>query len=87
MKRRQYILKLVFLGVNASIKRVRIVNVAIECPEGKLVYPESFSPIITKLELSKIAAGLGTANIFFRKFEKIAESIREVNNDCQNLGQ
>ena len=87
MKKYQHILKLIFLGAKAIIKRVSIVNVAIECPEGKLVCPESFSPIITKLELSKNAAGLGMANNFFRKFEKIAEKIRDVNNDCQNLGQ
>lgn len=55
------------------MRTVSVVKTVIECPEGKLLWPDSFSPIITKPLLSNTAAGLGTANIFFSRHENIRE--------------
>ena len=63
-----------------------VVKVVIECPEGKLVAPERVFPIITKLSLSNIAAGLGTANSFFSKNDTINAISEDVNMDSQSWG-
>src|SRR5574343_502783 len=59
----------IFWGRNAKSKTVSVVKTVIEWPEGKLLWPCSFSPIITKLLGSKIAAGRGTENTVFKPFE------------------
>ena len=62
------------LGIRANISTVRTVNTVMECPEGRLVHPESLLPMIVKPSLSNIAAGLGTANIFFSKLQNTSET-------------
>ena len=57
-----------------------------ECPEGKLLFPDNTFPMITKLFLSNTAAGLGTANITFSKRENIAETSEADIKDSHILG-
>ena len=86
MEKNHIILNLISFGIKAKNTKVSIVKAAIECPEGRLVLPVSTFPIIRKLSLSNTAAGLGTANSFFNRNEKIPEIIIELNKACQNLG-
>ena len=75
------------LGINANNNIVIIVKVIMECPEGKLECVDAiFLPIIIKVSLSSTAAGLGTANSFFKKNDNSPEMIEEVNTVCQSLG-
>lgn len=57
-----------------------------ECPEGKLLFPDNAFPTITKLLLSNTAAGLGTLNITFSKPENIAERSEADIKDSQSFG-
>ena len=65
---------------------VSIVKTVIECPEGKLLCPDKVFPMITKLLLSKAAAGLGIANRTFSTPENIAETREADSKDSQILG-
>ena len=82
----QITLYLFLLGIKANKSIVITTKVAIECPEGKDEFPERVLPIITKLSLSNIAAGLGIANSFFNVADTTNDKIAEVNNASQSLG-
>jgi len=75
-----------FFGIKANNSVVITTKVAIECPDGNDVFPESVLPIITKLSLSKIAAGRGTENIFFKEADTINDNRADVTNASQSLG-
>jgi len=45
-----------------------------EWPDGRLLWPGSFSPMIMKLLASNAAAGRGTENRFFNPLEAINEN-------------
>ncbi|XOL41886.1 hypothetical protein KCTC32420_02272 [Aequorivita nionensis] len=62
------------------------IKAVMECPEGKEVWPISVLPMIVKLSLSNIAAGLGTAKNLLSTADTIKVIIEDVNNACQNLG-
>lgn len=80
------ILLVILFGINANITMLMVVKTVIECPDGRLLNPTSFSPIITKVSLSSAAAGLGTEKKAFSNLENIAATIVADNNDSQTLG-
>lgn len=86
MKKHQQILDTAFEGINANNNIVSIAKIVIECPEGKLVCPDNVFPTITKLLWSNTAAGRGTENIFFNKYEDTSDSNRLDIKDSHILG-
>jgi hypothetical protein len=65
---------------------VKVVNIVMEWPEGKLLLPRSILPVIKKLVGLNTAAGRGTANRTFKRIEKKAEISDADINAAHNLG-
>jgi hypothetical protein len=73
-------------GIKANKIMVNTVKTTIECPEGKLLKPHNFLPIIHVISLLKITAGLGTPNIAFNGQENKSENNKPDSNASHNLG-
>lgn len=86
MEEIQGILNFNSFGIKPKSKTVSIVKTVIECPEGKLLCPQTAFPMIKKVLLLNVTAGLGTANIFFKEQENKSDNIRPENKHSQILG-
>ena len=75
-----------FFGIKPKSKTVRTVKTVIECPDGKLLCPQTAFPTIKKLSLLNTTAGLGTANIFFNEHESMSDNKSPENKASQTLG-
>lgn len=65
---------------------VKIENMVIECPDGKLLKPKFSPPIITNDLFPKYSAGRGILKHSFKTLENIPVSNKVKNNDFQSLG-
>jgi hypothetical protein len=72
--------------MNANSRMVSTVKIVIECPEGKLLNPDNFFPMIIILLLSNTTAGLGTTNIVFSVLESRKETSKPGIKDSQIFG-
>ena len=87
MKRHHKILFFKALGIKPYIKTVSVVNMVMVCPDGRLLLQVSVSPIMVKLLLLNVAAGLGTEKKVFSTKVISSDTNDEVIRCSQILGR